>query len=394
MTPQELLAQSQEMLSLQGDYEDLFKQSETLLNRVNENWSATLANNFSGKILSAQKSFRQISTMLGSGGNLAAESARTYESVDSLLAKNINGDGGSVAGTIGAAVAAGAAGMAGAATGTAASGGDTIYINADGTLSTDSGLIRQMSSGSGRKTELSWESFLDYLVQDTKQSWETAGQALQEVSDWYGNLPEDKKNIYDALKDAFIPGQLESSYQITKDIVTGDVSWDTAKEAGKAILGGTKYQIVEDSFKYANEIMEVDQEYMQRTNEEAKKGNVLACLTNMAGSFIDEIGGGLAVVGGGMIGSTISKIPGVSLLEENFGFNVKESISSAVETGQKYVREGIKNTVDAVGKAEEKAKEFIGDTAKAVGKEAKKVWNAAGEGLGKAKDAVKGLFKW
>ena len=94
LTPQELLSQSQEMLNLQQEYETLFGQSQTLLNQVNDNWSANLANNFSGKLLSAQKSFRQIISMLETGGRLAAESAGSFESMDSLLAKHIAGKSG------------------------------------------------------------------------------------------------------------------------------------------------------------------------------------------------------------------------------------------------------------------------------------------------------------
>ena len=55
LTPAQLLAQSQEMLSLQKDYESLFQETSTLLNQINGNWSANLANNFLGKITSAQK---------------------------------------------------------------------------------------------------------------------------------------------------------------------------------------------------------------------------------------------------------------------------------------------------------------------------------------------------
>ena len=60
LTPAELLSQSQEMLSLQKEFSDLFGQSEKLLNQVTTNWSTNLANNFAGKLTSAQKGFKQI----------------------------------------------------------------------------------------------------------------------------------------------------------------------------------------------------------------------------------------------------------------------------------------------------------------------------------------------
>lgn len=408
MTPQELLAQSQEMLSLQGDYENLFKQSETLLNRVNENWSATLANNFSGKILSAQKSFRQISTMLGSGGNLAAESARTYESVDSLLAKNINGDGGSVAGTIGAAVAAGAA--AGAAvgagapmrTGTAAGMGADIVVDNGPAWMVDNGpawMAESVSLGiSGSKNSV-WDKFLEYAERDVRnvgEAWKTAGEALQDVSDWYGGIPENVRTVLDDAMDAIIPSQVQSSYQITKDIVTGDVSWDTAKTAGKAILGGTKFAVFKDAFEYAlnEDVFQKEGEYQTRIFEEARKGNVVSCVATMVGDVVDVLGGGIVRGAGAVAAREISKIPGVGFLEKQFGFDLEKSVKSTIDKGQQYVSDRIDEGLDALSKAEETAKEFIKDTADAVGKEAQKVWSAAGEGLSKAKDTIKGLFKW
>ena len=55
LTPEELLVQSQEMLSLCQEFEALFQKNESLLKLVNQNWSTNLANNFAGKIGSAQK---------------------------------------------------------------------------------------------------------------------------------------------------------------------------------------------------------------------------------------------------------------------------------------------------------------------------------------------------
>ena len=88
LTPQELLSQSQELKGLQVEYETLFGQSQTLLDQVNTNWSVNLAHNFAGKIASAQMGFSRITDMLDAGAKVAETSARTFESVDSLLAKD------------------------------------------------------------------------------------------------------------------------------------------------------------------------------------------------------------------------------------------------------------------------------------------------------------------
>ena len=57
LTPEELIAQSTELTSLQTEFESVFSQLTSTLNSMNDSWSATLAGNFAGKIQAAQKSF-------------------------------------------------------------------------------------------------------------------------------------------------------------------------------------------------------------------------------------------------------------------------------------------------------------------------------------------------
>ena len=75
LTPSELISQSSEMSALQGEYEALFGRVHSTLRSVNDSWSANLSNNFSGKISSAQKSFANMTTLLGQGASVAANSA-------------------------------------------------------------------------------------------------------------------------------------------------------------------------------------------------------------------------------------------------------------------------------------------------------------------------------
>lgn len=93
LTPAELLAQSAEMLALEQEFASLFQKTESLLGQVNSDWSANLANNFAGKITSAQKACSSIVNMLDGGARIAETSANTMDSVDQLLKKAINGDG-------------------------------------------------------------------------------------------------------------------------------------------------------------------------------------------------------------------------------------------------------------------------------------------------------------
>lgn len=92
LTPTELLSQSNELSSLAERYESLFSNVSSILNNVNTGWSEVLSNNFEGKINSAQKNFSGIVNALSQGANVASTSANSFENVDSLLAKNINGN--------------------------------------------------------------------------------------------------------------------------------------------------------------------------------------------------------------------------------------------------------------------------------------------------------------
>lgn len=88
ITPAELQTQATEMRSLESEFSALFSAVTSELSKVNINWSSNLAHNFEGKIKSAQNSFSQITQELINGAKVADTCATTFESVDSLLAKN------------------------------------------------------------------------------------------------------------------------------------------------------------------------------------------------------------------------------------------------------------------------------------------------------------------
>ena len=88
ITPAELQAQAVEMKTLEGEFSSLFSGVSSDLKKLNTNWSPNLSHNFEGKINSAQKSFTQITQELMNGAKVADTCAVTFESVDSLLAKN------------------------------------------------------------------------------------------------------------------------------------------------------------------------------------------------------------------------------------------------------------------------------------------------------------------
>lgn len=92
LTPEQLLAQSTEMASLQKEFESLFSQVTTSLNCLNDSWSEALAGNFAGKITAAQKSFSSVATMMLNGASAARISANGFSSPGAVLALLCGGD--------------------------------------------------------------------------------------------------------------------------------------------------------------------------------------------------------------------------------------------------------------------------------------------------------------
>ena len=85
LTPEELLAQSTEMASIQSEFESLFSKVTSSLNNLNGSWSEALAGNFSGKISAAQKSFSSVAEMMANGATAARVGANTFSEPGAVL---------------------------------------------------------------------------------------------------------------------------------------------------------------------------------------------------------------------------------------------------------------------------------------------------------------------
>ena len=91
LSPEQLAQQGQEMLKLKSSYESLFQGMLSDLQGINSGWSELLANNFTGKIASAQKSFSGVTKMLQNGSMAAQMSANTIASQDRVLGELARG---------------------------------------------------------------------------------------------------------------------------------------------------------------------------------------------------------------------------------------------------------------------------------------------------------------
>ena len=92
LTPELLIQQSQEMMNLKSQYENLFEALLKDLNGMNASWSENLSNNFVGKIANAQKGFAGVAKMLENGSYAAILSANNLGGTDQNLAKLLTGD--------------------------------------------------------------------------------------------------------------------------------------------------------------------------------------------------------------------------------------------------------------------------------------------------------------
>lgn len=91
LTPELLMQQSQEMMTLKTQYETLFDNLLKDLQGMNASWSPNLSNNFSGKISSAQKGFAGVAKMLENGSYAAILAAHDLGGMDTTLGKLIGG---------------------------------------------------------------------------------------------------------------------------------------------------------------------------------------------------------------------------------------------------------------------------------------------------------------
>lgn len=345
LTPAELLAQSQEMLSLQNEFQSLFTQTENILGQVNQNWSTNLANNFAGKLTSAQKSFAQIVSLLQQGGTLAATSAKTFESMDSLLSKVMSGDAvSSIAGSIGGVGVAGAAAAAGAAIGNAVAGID--WSSVGNTIS----------------------DFGEYAWEQLKRDWANAGESMEWLGEQYSKLPEEVRGKIEKA----LGGTLTTAISTTYDIITGNVTWDTAYDVigeifegsstGKAIIGTLKEVFEGDA-------IERQGYYDQLAMDQIKQGNILSGVTTQLGAFTDTILIGSVDILGDIAMGVVEDLPLVGLLTDAIGVDLSDGWNNIMASAHEGMNTVITNVSESIGEFEEAARETIGnviDTGKEV----------------------------
>lgn len=431
LTTQELLAQSQEMLGLQEGYEELFRQSEELLGEVNGNWSEALSRNFSGKIGSVENGFRQIADMLKTGGQLAAESARTYESVDALLARNMAAGGESLAagsmftkaGDESRAVgsepretgdeskAVGSELKEAASEPTEANGerkpagggpkeaDDELIAAARDSLKGRRAIMEQTArrAAENRKKAKTAKKPTGVQVGEGQVSADGGASTyyyIEAHTDSLGlGLQKLDEDILGLLK---VLGRKDwtAGYEILKDVFTDRVDWDTAKEGGTIVKSCIDRSLLGGLVTYAldEKTGELDAHYKEASYRQMKQGNVLATMTNVAGSFADEIlMGGMEDTVAVML-NKVEAIPGVGFLQEQLGLDLSDRWKAGMGILRGDLGAKVDKAVTDIGHMEQEWQAKAEKAVKEAKKQVKKVTSAVGERVKKVGDGLKKLL--
>lgn len=264
LDPALLNAQSQEMYALAAEYDTLFNNVTATLKNMDESWSDVLSANFTGKILTAQKSFSDVTELLSQGAIAAITASITMEDVDKTLAGILGGGanpGGGVSNPVG--------------------GGNTPDGGSDGGL---------------------WQQVKDYFA----DTWDKAGNAMEYLEEQYNNLPKDIKKGADKIISGLLGGSGKAALQITTDILNGDLSTDTLKTALSAT--GAEMPVISTFVNtvktiFENDTMQLLQEssrnHVNQAGVALREGDIGGCIDNLVTSLSEDmarLGYGLAEV--------------------------------------------------------------------------------------------------
>lgn len=294
LTPGELQAQAGEMLALKDEFELLFNGVTDVLGSVNGSWSPNLANNFAGKIKTAQRSFSQVTEMLENGAKVANKSAESFATVDSELSKIFGG------------------------TTTAAQGFKEALID---------------------------------QIKDIPEDIKTAGELLAWLEKQYGELPD---WIKDYIKDA-CPDSLEEAYKLTSALLQGDLSMEHVYSVidyvtDGSIKGGVVIETIKHFIENVDKIDAMNQEMTDSITQQLTEGDPFGAVVEFAEGFIDMIGGGsIEVIGGlagGAVDGVVQNIPFVGAwIKDALGGN---TIGDYVSDGFAWVADGVDTITDSL----------------------------------------------
>lgn len=270
LTPEQMKEQAAQMNSLQTQYEGLFRGVNSELKAMNQNWSPLLANNFLGKISSAQKGFSAIESMLGAGASAVLQSAKTMESVDGVLAKLMKEN---------SSVHKGSSGSAHGGKGKAAKGSTIL-----------SGLKSDFDDAVEVQRKIN--RFMDKFSKTEKNVIKILFKKVTEGKDSKLNIPSEAKaaySVWSKLADGkyadAVGDFIEAVGGKTFDAESGSINWTGVKVSAlaktfKLVLNGESY------------LSKNADKYEELATEHLLKGDVAGCAGAAAGMFVQTVGKG------------------------------------------------------------------------------------------------------
>jgi uncharacterized protein YukE len=295
LTPGELQAQAKEMNTLKEEYSSLFSGVTSELRTINSNWSPNLANNFCGKITSAQKTFEQVTDMLGNGATVADNCAVSFASVDSELSKMFNGG---------------------------------------------------LAEGA--------KSFGDAFIERLKEApndIKSAADFFDWIEEMYNQFPDITK---DAIKKA-CPGNLKEAYELTSDLFQGDLSVENIYSVLEYVTdNSTTCKVIVSTCKWFTEnydkYSQMSADLEDAVTNEILEGDLLGAVTEIAEGFIDGVGGGVIEVGGNLIGNYVDGIAGkLPFVDDFINENLNgKTFGSYISDGASYISDGLDWVTDGL----------------------------------------------
>ena len=317
ISPEELVAQAQEMTSLQSEFETLFSQVSTALNGMNESWSENLASNFAGKITAAQKTFQSVTNMLGNGAMVASKSASTFGTPENILGM-LAGTGGSMA---------------------------NAFPDSIKNLFKEGGV--PIKSNASILTDQEKQDVINMLPQEVRDAASSSKDLTKWLAQNYDKLPDScKKEIASNFS-----SDEKTVISIGKDILSGEADMGTLEKAGTFVTGSSlKGNVIRSAVEagYNAENQSFIKEAYAKAEDEAyeaiQKGDVGGAIwggTKMVGTQVVKFGYAF--------GDTITNMAGYAIKSGGSKVTKTLSATAGVLTNVPVAGEAIQSGIQATG---------------------------------------------
>lgn len=203
-----------------------------------------------------------------------------------------------------------------------------------------------------------WSIIKDEISNIPKEA-KIAGEALDVVEKWYEKSPREVKAVVNIV----VPSSLKKAYEISSDLIQGDLTVETIWSVEKSITKGSPYvtsvfEVVEYTFEKG---MERSEEMQNEIDAQIEEGDVLGAVVDGAEGFVDTIIGGtvecMSTLAGNKVDEIIGDIPFVgNAVDEGVKYitgkimpdGSEYSLGDLVSAGGEAISEGIDYATDVI----------------------------------------------